>query len=205
MATFNLSDYSANSIYHLMTQTVVPRPIAWVLTENTKSSYNLAPFSYFTAISSDPPLIVLSIGRKAEEEPKDTRRNILERKEFVLHIPSGSHAECVTKTAASLAAGESELELLENSELVEFEGSSLPRLASSKVAFYCEYFDSHELGEGQQAVIYGKIRQIFIDDSIVTIDEKRTTVDAKGLDPLARLGGSQYSLFGNIKAVKRPS
>ncbi len=205
MATFNLSDYSANSVYHLMTQTVVPRPIAWILTGNSgaEDSYNLAPFSYFTALASDPPLIVISIGKKSESTLKDTRKNILDNKDFVIHIASRGSAENMTKTAASLDYGSSELEHIEE-ELKDFPGSPLPRLGSCKVAMHCEYYDCHSIGPNDQAVIYGQIRTIFVDDSIVEISDKRVVVDAKGLDPLARLGGSQYSLFGDIKEVKRP-
>ena len=61
--------------YHMMTQTIIPRPIAWVLTENDNGSSNLAPFSYFTALCSDPALVVLSIGKKPDGSLKDTRHN----------------------------------------------------------------------------------------------------------------------------------
>ena len=58
-------------IYHLMTQTVIPRPIAWVLTESGEADYNLAPFSYFTPVSSNPPLLMFSVGKKPTGEIKD--------------------------------------------------------------------------------------------------------------------------------------
>ena len=112
-------------------------------------------------------------------------------------------AESVTKTAASLEYGKSEVELIEQT-LVDFPGSALPRVESCKIALSCRLFDSHILGDSDQEVIYGQIQHVFVEDSIVTIDEKRITVDATQLDPLARLGGSQYSLFGEIKVVKRP-
>ena len=205
MAIFNLSDYSANSVYHLMTQTIVPRPIAWILTrnENNQHSYNLAPFSYFTALASDPPLIVISVGKKSESTVKDTRKNILCSKDFVIHIASRGSAENMTKSATSLDYGVSELEGLEE-KLEDFPSSPLPRLASCRVAMHCEYYDSHIIGPNQQAVIYGQVKTIFVEDSIVETTDTRVTIDAKGLDPLARLGGSQYSLFGEIKEIKRP-
>ena len=76
--------------YHIMTQTVIPRPIAWVLSENTSDnpatsepSYNLAPFSFFNAICSHPPLPMLSVGHKSDGTEKDTSVNLLSGRDFV--------------------------------------------------------------------------------------------------------------------------
>jgi flavin reductase (DIM6/NTAB) family NADH-FMN oxidoreductase RutF len=63
----DFSDFTAAQRYHLMTQTIIPRPIAWALTDSDNGSYNLAPFSYFTAVSSEPALLMLSVGKKAME------------------------------------------------------------------------------------------------------------------------------------------
>ncbi len=201
---FNLSDYSPNSVYHLMTQTVIPRPVAWILTENSSGNHNLAPFSYFTALCSDPALIVISVGKKDKDTPKDTRKNILERKSFVVHIASSSAAEAMTASAATLDYAESEIELT-GEKLVEFEGSALPRLESCKVAMLCELYDSHNVGPNEQAVIYGEVKKIYVEDDAVSVDGKRISVDAKALDPISRLGGAQYGFLGEIKEVKRPA
>ena len=60
----NVEELTGTEAYHLLTQTVIPRPVAWILTENEEGDYNLAPFSFFTAISSRPPLIMFSVGSK---------------------------------------------------------------------------------------------------------------------------------------------
>ena len=119
--------------------------MAWVLSENESGNYNLAPFSYFAPLCSEPPIVAISIGKKPDGELKDTRKNIIERKGFVVHIASGEAAEPMTKTAAGLAHNESEVDLI-GGELKEFENSPLPRLVGCKVGFYCEYYDIHELG-----------------------------------------------------------
>ena len=63
--------------YHILTQTVIPRPVAWVLSENPDGDFNLAPFSFFTPITSNPPLLMISVGKKPTEGVfKDTRVNI---------------------------------------------------------------------------------------------------------------------------------
>ncbi|WP_413700946.1 flavin reductase family protein [Psychromonas sp. KJ10-10] len=106
----DFSQFSASERYHIMTQTIIPRPIAWALTESSHDNYNLAPFSYFTAVSSQPALLMLSVGKKPNGESKDTLTNIINNKNMVIHIASMNQAECVTQTVATLAHGESELE-----------------------------------------------------------------------------------------------
>lgn len=194
--------------YHLMTQVIVPRPIAWVLSDNgmpnSPPSYNLAPFSYFNAISSEPALIVLSIGEKPSGEIKDTRRNILDRKDCVIHIPSVDDAREVSESAVTLAHGESEIEKLHLS-LVNQIGWRLPRLAQCKIAMACTLYDYKEIGPAKQGVIFCEIKKIHIDDSVVTCDQKqRIRVDAQAISPLSRLGSNEYATFGQVFQINRP-
>ena len=190
--------------YHLLTQTVIPRPIAWVLSQNDNASnYNLAPFSFFNAICSDPPLLVLSIGKKLDGSIKDTRRNILSGREFVVHIASLFQAEMLNASAAALDYGESELEGTQLS-LVDLEGCAVPRIAEALVAYHCTLYDVHELGPNQQAIIYAEIHQLYLDDTIVKKENDRLYIDAVALDPLARLGATEFSGISRPFAQKRP-
>ena len=190
--------------YHLLTQTVIPRPIAWVLSQNDNASnYNLAPFSFFNAMCSDPPLLVLSIGKKLDGSIKDTRRNILSGREFVVHIASLFQAEALNASAAALDYGESELEGTQLS-LVDLEGCAVPRIAEALVAYHCTLYDVHELGPNQQAIIYAEIHQLYLDDTIVKKENDRLYIDAVALDPLARLGATEFSGISRPFAQKRP-
>ena len=190
--------------YHLLTQTVIPRPIAWVLSQNDDlSNYNLAPFSFFNAMCSDPPLLVLSIGKKLDGSIKDTRRNILSGREFVVHIASLFQAETLNASAAALDYGESELEGTQLS-LVDLEGCAVPRIAEALVAYHCTLYDVHELGPNQQAIIYAQIHQLYLDDTIVKKENDRLYIDAVALDPLARLGATEFSGISRPFAQKRP-
>ncbi|WP_114417042.1 flavin reductase family protein [Marinospirillum perlucidum] len=207
-----LSPLKPNTRYHLMTQTIIPRPIAWVLTANAGStseepSYNLAPFSFFNALCSDPPLVMLSIGKKAAEEPKDTRHNILEGQEFVIHLPSVSQAEAVTASAATLDYGESELNLLEGQKLVDFPGCPLPRLADVPVAFHARFYEVHYLGPAKQAIIYAELLRMHVEDDAIQEDQDkgRYLIDPEKINPLARLGGASYAGLTTSFSVKRPS
>ena len=99
-------------LYHVMIQTIIPRPIAWVLSDNGNGSYNLAPFSFFNGVASNPLLLMISVGYKDDTTKKDTWVNIEERKDFVVHVPSGESAQEVVASAVTLSHGESEVEKL---------------------------------------------------------------------------------------------
>ncbi|HIJ82888.1 MAG: protein/domain typically associated with flavoprotein oxygenase, DIM6/NTAB family protein [Magnetococcales bacterium] len=201
----DLGPMSPNQVYHTVTQTLIPRPIAWVLTENQSKSFNIAPFSYFNAIASDPPLLMLSIGWKRDGSPKDTRRNILERKHFVVHIASMDSLESLNNSSAELPDEVSEVEK-EKLVLAEFPGFSLPRIAGCKIAFACSFHEVHEIGQTRQALILGEIRTIFVDDSAVVYDAKgRMRVDATAVGPVSRLGPGEYAEFGKIVRLPIPA
>lgn len=201
----DLSTMSANQVYHTVTQTLIPRPIAWVLTENQSKSFNIAPFSYFNAVSSEPPLLMLSIGLKKDGSPKDTRRNILERKHFVVHIASVNLVEALNNSSAELPEEVSEVEK-ENLTLAEFPGFTLPRIAGCKVAFACRFHEVQEIGKIRQALIFGEIQTIFVDDSAVVKDSKgRMRVDSTAISPLSRLGPGEYAEFGKLLRLPIPT
>jgi len=200
----DLSDFSSSERYHLMTQTIIPRPIAWALTDSGNSSYNLAPFSYFTAVSSQPALLMLSIGKKGNGENKDTLTNILNNKKMVIHIASNEQAELVTQTAKTLAHGESEI-VYSGLTTTDFEGFSLPRLSDCDVAFGCELYEVKQLGGAQQALVFVEIKQLYINDRVVSKDAKeRLKIDASKISPLARLGGGEYAAIADPFTLQRP-
>ncbi len=198
-----LDQFKASQRYYLMSQTLVPRPVAWVLSENASGNYNLAPFSYFNAICSAPPLIMLSIGKKPDGSDKDTRRNIIERKHFTVHIASSDSLQALNQSASPLDVNDSELDAL-GLATTAFNGFTLPRLADCKIAYACTLHEVHILGKVEQAVIYGEIRAIHIDDSVASEDAKgRIRVDVEKLQPVSRLGASEYMQPGKVVTLKR--
>lgn len=200
----DLSSMSAKQVYFTMTQALVPRPIAWVLSENANSSFNLAPFSFFTAVCSNPPLVMLSIGKKPDGSPKDTRANIEARQEFVVHIPHQEKMQAVNDSSETLPAGVSEVDQL-GLELCEFDGFRLPRLADSRLAMACELYEIQEIGAAPQTLIFGRVKQIYVDDTVVEADAKgRVKIHADRLDPLARLGAGEYQGSGEVIRLSRP-
>lgn len=194
----DLAELSPNQAYHTMTQTVVPRPIAWVLSEHDNGELNLAPFSYFNAVCSTPPVVMLSIGAKPDGSDKDTFHNIVARKKFVIHLATPELAPKVTRTAALLEAGESELEFAQL-DVVPFDGFELPRLKDAPLAFACELYKLDTIGDRDQNLVFGRLERIWVDDAVVAEDAKgRMKIQADTLNPLGRLGGSEYVSMGEI-------
>ena len=200
----DLSELKPAQVYFHMIQTLIPRPIAWVLSENEQHSYNLAPFSYFNAVCSDPPLIMLSVGKKPDGSFKDTRVNIEQREDFVVHIAHREVLDELNKSSATLPANVSELDQL-GIETTDFAGSRLPRIKACKIAYACECYQIHELGSTPQSIIYGKVKYLYIDDEITSTNDKgRLKVHADRLEPISRLGANEYMSFGKIIKLARP-
>lgn len=199
----SFEDLSPTAVYYTLIQSIVPRPVAWVLSENENGSHNLAPFSYFNGVSSNPPIVSISVGRRDDGSQKDTWNNIELRNHFVIHIPHREMADAVTASAASLPKGESEIDSLKlATEAIE--GWPLPRLKDSRIALLCERFAIHAIGAAPQGLILGKVTAAYIDDEIATQDGSRLSIDAKRLDPIARLGGNDYTTLGDTLTIVRP-
>ena len=204
----NFSDITPSERYFAMVQSIIPRPIAWVLSDNGNQSFNLAPYSFFTGICSDPALVIISAGRKISDELKgelkDTRLNIIERDFFVIHIAGTKHLEVLNQSAQELPHGESEVTRL-GLETSRFENFPLPRLSDCDLALGCSLYRMDEVGNQAQAVIYGEIQVMYVSDDIAQVNERdRLVVDAVKLDPLSRLGGGDYSGLGKALRVERP-
>ena len=200
----DMGELSAADAYFAMTQTVMPRPVAWVLSTNENGSFNLAPFSFFNAINSDPPLLVYSVGVQPDGSPKDTVVNIAARPEFVVNIASVGQLHELNQTSATLPYGESEVEANQIA-LADVEGFSLPRIAGSKIAMMCSRHQIQTIGNKGQSLIFGEIKSIDLDDQCAEITDKgRLKVHADRVEPLARLGAGEYASFGEILEASRP-
>ncbi len=200
----DLSELSTSQIYFNLIQTVIPRPIAWVLSQNATGRYNLAPFSYFNAVCSDPPLVMISVGKKPDGSFKDTRVNIEEHGDFVLHIAHLEMLAALNASSASLPADVSEVERL-GLDVTSFPGSRLPRLADCRVAYACECHQIQEIGGVPQALILGRVKTIYVDDAVCSWGPKgRLKIHADRINPIGRLGGGEYVTFGEIRQLVRP-
>jgi flavin reductase (DIM6/NTAB) family NADH-FMN oxidoreductase RutF len=187
--------------YKFLIGSIIPRPIAFVTTQSQDGILNGAPFSYFNIVSSNPPLISLSIQRSAGKQ-KDTARNIIETKEFVIHMVDEQNVEKVNQTAASLPPDQSELELAQLTP-VESVKISVPGVKEAKIRMECTLAHLLELGDEESPgcdFIIGKVVQFHIDSDIY----KNGRIDAKGLAAVSRLAGTDYAKIGEIFSIERP-
>tara|TARA_B100001094_G_scaffold325595_2_gene380227 strand:+ start:910 stop:1524 length:615 start_codon:yes stop_codon:yes gene_type:complete len=196
----DFSKLDKKATYQLMTETIIPRPIAWILSENENNSYNLAPFSYFNAITSSPALISVSVGYRPDGSFKDTRRNLEVRADFVLHIPSFEHAADVTASSQPYPNGVSEVTDLNLDLVADLSSTKLPRLAQCRVAYHCRYQQTIELGDNNQGLLIAEVVSAYLEDSLI---RGQGGVDSQAIDPLCRLGGNDYGSLGKLISVDR--
>jgi flavin reductase (DIM6/NTAB) family NADH-FMN oxidoreductase RutF len=187
--------------YKFLIGSIIPRPIAFVTTSSKEGILNGAPFSYFNIVSSNPPMISLSIQR-SEGKQKDTARNIINSKEFVVHIVDEENVDKVNETAANLPSDQSEI-MLAKLTPVESEKVSVSGVKEAKIRMECVLEQSLELG-GLDApgcdFIIGKIVQFHIENSIY----KNGRIDPKGLGAVSRLAGVNYARIGEVFSIERP-
>jgi flavin reductase (DIM6/NTAB) family NADH-FMN oxidoreductase RutF len=167
--------------YKLLTNLVVPRPIAWVTTTNETGSINLAPFSFFNAVSGNPLYVVIGIGLNDAGEPKDTTKNILRSGEFVVNFVTEDLFDAMNISAADFPAQESELEAA-NLTAASSAKVQAPRVAESQASLECRLF--HAMPLGQNTLIIGEVVMFHVADQL--IDPDRLYI--KGFAPIGRLG-----------------
>ncbi|MFC1285096.1 flavin reductase family protein [Bacillus paralicheniformis] len=187
--------------YKFLIGSIIPRPVAFVTSLSEEGVLNGAPFSYFNIVSSNPPMISLSIQR-FEGSQKDTARNILNSKEFVVHIVDEQNVEKMNLTAASLPPSQSEVQFAELTP-VESVKVSVPGVKEGKVRMECVLEYSLELGvkhsDGCDFMI-GRVVQYHIESSIY----ENGKIDPRGLGAISRLAGHDYAKIGEIFTRKRP-
>lgn len=198
-----------NDRYHLLTQSVIPRPIAWVLTDNGEgegdSRYNLAPFSFFNVISANPPLLVLGINtKKTNGETKDTLHNLIKHKKATIHIAGSANLESMVDSSVELPHGDSELSRTQSKTTLCYHENYLPHIKESHIAFFCELDHVHEVGDGATSIVFCKINEAYVDDSVIS-NNNNIIIDPLKIEPISRLGLTNYHKLDSIFTVERPS
>jgi len=187
---FDLSvDNTLNETYKLMAQTIIPRPIAWVVTED-EGIVNIAPFSYFIGLSSDPASVLISVGHKADGSPKDTLLNLRKHKKCTICMVEEKDLEKMHFSSKGMAHSQSEAEAF-NIETSRMKEAFPPVIASTPVAYFCELNQEIDLGGGTTVPLVLNVKEIFVKDEVITDKEKLTI----SFNPVARIGKS-YAFLG---------
>lgn len=178
---------------------VAPRPIGWISTLGRNGVVNLAPYSFFNAVGTDPHYLMFSSGGR-----KDSQRNAEEMGEFVCSLATYDLRDAMNRTSQHVGPDVDEMELAgltqAPSKLV-----APPRVKESPVAFECRYWRTvtlpgHDDKPGTHSIVLGKVVGVHIDDAAIT-DGK---VDVTKLKPLARLGYGDYAVIDEVFTLTRP-
>lgn len=160
-------DIEDTNRYKIMSDTVIPRPIAWIVTEDN-GVINAAPFSYFIPLSSNPATLIVSIGQKTIGVPKDSLANILKTKKATICFANEENLEKLKLCSNPLDKNQSEIEeySIETQRLLK---NFPPMISSSQSALFCEYYKTVEL-PGKTTPVILEIKKQFIEDE--RLDEK---------------------------------
>ena len=190
--TLDPKDHGPREMHKLIIGCVVPRPIAWVSTIDTLGATNLAPFSFFNGVASNPPTISVSFSYNPnrEDHRKDTLRNILATAEFVVNTVGEPHEEKMHASSGDYPLGSSEIDAL-GLTTVPSKTVAPPRLAESSVAFECALDRTVEVGTGPGSAVLVLGRVLSIEVEAALIDEG-LHVDVGALKPIGRLAGNGY-------------
>ena len=183
-------------VYRFLISAVVPRPIAFVSTVSAGGVPNLAPFSYFNAVASEPPLVAIAISDRADD-PKDTLRNIRESKEFVVNVVSESLLDAMVRTSGEWPRQTSEFG---ESGLTPAPSERVrpPFVAESPLQLECLLH--REIALGNSLLVVGEVVLARVRDNVLTDGR----VDPAKLAPIGRLGGELYAPLGPVLKRGRP-
>ena len=190
------SALDAETAYRLITGIVVPRPIAWVTSMSAGGTLNLAPFSAFTFVSPKPPMLAISIGRKAGIY-KDTAHNILNNEEYVVHIADLPLMTAVHESSTEHPPDVSEVEQLGLATLPG-EASRCRVWPRAPIAMECRFRQCFEFGDTRSRLIVGEVLVFHIRDDLM----QNGKIETEALDPIARIAGPRYARLGEITTLK---
>ena len=183
---FDFATLAPQDRYKLLISTVVPRPIAWVVTQSLEGRLNAAPFSFFNVFGGDPPVVVIGIGGRRPGDIKDTGANIRETGEFVVNLVSDEAAEQMNITAIEFPP---EVDEIAEARLTTLPSVKVkpPRMAESPVALECERFMIIELNV-DRALVVGRVLAMHVRDDCV-LDAERCYIDTPRLHLIGRMHG----------------
>jgi len=198
MKSVDPASLSRSESYRLMIGCVVPRPIGWISTVSGAGVTNAAPFSYFGGVSSDPPTISVSVGRRNGVQ-KDTWLNIEQTGEFVVNVVTEALGAAMARTSGDFPSGVSEFKEAGLTAVPSLRVRP-PRIGESPVQMECRAVKIIEVGRGPDGLILGEIVQFHMSESVLTDG----AVDPSKLHALGRLGGSLYCKTTDLIVHERP-
>jgi len=186
---FDFAEIPARERYKLLVSTITPRPIAWVVSQDSSGRLNAAPFSFFNAFAGDPPVVGIGISSHEPGRPKDSRVNIRETRQFVVNLVSQGIAEKMNVTAIEFPRGVDELK---EAGLTTHPSVYVkpPRIAESPVSMECELIQIIDLGP-DTGLVLGRVLAMHIRDEAV-LDARKNHIDTPSLKLIGRMHGTGW-------------
>jgi flavin reductase (DIM6/NTAB) family NADH-FMN oxidoreductase RutF len=187
---FDFDSLTEDMRHKLMMATVLPRPIAWVTSQDRNGVVNAAPFSFFNAFGTEPATLGIGVGRSSPTQPKDTCLNIRATEEFVVNLVSFSAAEKMRASSMPFPSHVSEVSAV-GLQTAPSERVAPPRIIESPAAFECRFMQ--EIRLGNLRLFLGRIVMLHLRDEAV-LDADRLHIDAANMDLIGRMEGNRYTL-----------
>jgi flavin reductase (DIM6/NTAB) family NADH-FMN oxidoreductase RutF len=175
---------SAGDNYKLLVNLVVPRPIAWVTTKSPQGVVNLAPFSFFNAVGSDPLYLIISVGNRDDGTMKDTGANIIATGEFVVNLVTEDLLTAMNISAANFPPDASEIEAI-GLHKAQSQQIKVPYLTEAKASLECVLHSQQSLGS--YTLFIGRVVMFHIDENLVG-----DRLHINGFAPIGRMGSPSY-------------
>jgi flavin reductase (DIM6/NTAB) family NADH-FMN oxidoreductase RutF len=198
---FDFSQLPAAERYRLMTAAITPRPIAWVTTQSAAGARNAAPFSFFNMMGSEPPIVVIGMGRRADGSHKDSTANILETREFVVNLVSETDAAAMNLTSIDAPSDIDEIALAGLTTAPSL-AVAPPRIATAPVAMECRLYQAQEIGRA--TLIIGEVLRFHVRDEFYDPASRR--LDTAAMQIVGRVHGAGGYVRGtDLFELDRPN
>jgi len=195
------ADLDPRASYRLMTTLVVPRPIGWLSSRGADGRPNLAPYSFFNAVSAHPPMVMASIGRRPDG-PKDALVTIRETRAFCVNIVTERHLEAMVQTSGDYPRGVDEFAMA-GLPMAEAETVDAPYVADAPAVLECRLVREVDLGDAPNTLVIGEVVAVRLGPGL-EYDPDRLAVLPESLRPVGRLGEDAYTLLGEVRHLSRP-
>jgi flavin reductase (DIM6/NTAB) family NADH-FMN oxidoreductase RutF len=203
MHSLDPTEMEPRAAYRLMLSIVAPRPIAWVSTLSKTGVLNLAPYSFFNGVSGSPPIVMFSVSQKSARlggGEKDTLRNVRETGEFVVNIVTEALAEAMNQTSGEWP---SDVDEFAQAGLTAIQSTDVwpPRVGEAPIALEARLHQIMPVVDTTNTLVLGRIVRYHVRTDLLRDDG---LVDAARLQPVMRLGGSEYATLGDVFTMQRP-